>query len=261
MTTNNFTKSDLPRLHHIVQNSAIHYQKELVIATLRDFFSRDVNYHYSTDHWGFPQTPDHTNLPLDAGYHNNITTRLSIVESYRHDVVYYPSVEVKSGGITSVPISFNRETGMVKYEEMLFIDGYGNSKKFFSPAYFFFAGATSGSITIEVKARDNRTRDELTDLIYLLFVDIAFKDLVKSGLVITNVSVGSSNSTLDRNDQLFNQTITLQTRGEWHRHIPVKNVIDTITFAVDFGVIPNGPFPPKLAIVTQETLQDYLASL
>ena len=261
MTTNNFTKSDLPRLYNVIQNSMIHYPKELVIETIRDYFSRDSNYVYHKDHWGFPQTPDHTNLPLDAGYENDLTTRLFVGEAFRHDITYFPGIIVKSGGSTSVPVSFNRETGMVKYEEMLFIDGYGNSKRFSSPSHFLFAGAWEGSITIEILARDNRTRDELVDLVSLLFVDIAFNDLVKSGLVVKNVSAGSANATLDRNDQLFNQTITLQIRSEWHRHIPVKNVIDTITFAVNFGYIPNGPFSKDLAIVTQESIQDYLASL
>ena len=92
MATNNFFRSDLPKLHSIVQNAMTLYPKELVIATLRDFFSRDHYYHYAHDHWGFPQTPDHTNLPPFAGFDNDITTRVNIIEFYRFDIISCKSI-------------------------------------------------------------------------------------------------------------------------------------------------------------------------
>src|SRR5258708_1117815 len=100
MTTNNINRSDLPKIYNIIQNSMILYPKELVIATLRDFFSTDSWYSYRHDAWGFPKTPDLTGVPLDAGFTDNITTRLFIGEAYRFDVIYYPSILVRHGGST-----------------------------------------------------------------------------------------------------------------------------------------------------------------
>lgn len=263
MVSNNFYKSDLTSLHNVVQNSMTLYPKELVIAQLRDFFSHDHYYHFAKDHFGFPQTPDHTDLPLTAGYADNITTRLFIGESYRFDVIYYPAIIVRHGGSTSVPISINRETAGVKWGEMVFKDGYGNIKVFPTPLHFIFAGAWEGSINIDVMARDLRARDDLVDLISLLFVDIAFNDLVKSGLIVKGVASGAPSETDDRNDHIFKQTVTLQIRSEWRRSIPIENIIDIINFSIDFSrTDPTiGQIAENLTISTNETLIDMLAFL
>lgn len=263
MTTNNFFKSDLYQIHSIVQNSMTLYPKELVIATLRDFFSRDTYYHYAHDHWGFPQTPDHTDLPINSGFTDDITTRVFIGESYRFDVIYYPALIVRHGGSTSVPISINRETAGVKWGSMVFEDGYGNIKTFPTPEHFIFAGAWEGSINIDVMTRDLRARDDLVDLISLLFVDIAFNDLVKSGLIVKGVSSGAPTETDDRNDHVFRQTVTLQIRSEWRRNVPIGNIIEIINMGVEFGRTDPAtePIAPNLTINTGTTLMEMLGSL
>jgi hypothetical protein len=261
MSTNNFFKSDVYRMYNVVQNSMTLYPKELVIAQIRDFFSRDTYYHYVFDNWGYPQTPDQTDLPISAGYHDNITTRLFVGESYRFDVIYYPAIIVRHGGATSVPVSLNRNTSVVKWGNMVFEDGYGNIKTFPTPEYFIFAGAWEGSINIDVMARDLRARDDLVDAICLLFVDLAFNDLQKSGLVIKGVSSGAPTETDDRNDHIFKQTVTLQVRSEWRRQIPISNIIEIINMGIEFGRIPEGPIAPNLTINTGETLTDMLSNL
>lgn len=239
------------------------YPKELVIATLRDFFSRDHYYSYRHDQWGFPQTPDHTDLPQSAGFDDNITTRLFIGESYRFDVAYFPAVIVRHGGSSSVPISINRETAGIKWGYMIFEDGYGNIKKFPNPEHFIFAGAWEGSINIDVLAKDLRARDDLVDLISLLFVDIAFNDLQKSGLVVKGVSAGSPSETDDRNDHIFRQTVTLQIRSEWRREVPIGNIIEMINMGIEFGRLypPDSPVAQNLTIRTEITLEEMLANL
>ena len=263
MVTNNFVNSDLYRLHDIVQNSMTLYPKELIIATMRDFFSNDLTYHYAHDLWGYPQTPDATDLPQDAGFNNDITTRLFIGESNRFDVIYYPAIIVRHGGSTSVPISINREQNCVKWDYMVFEDGYGNIKTFPSPTYFIFAGAWEGSISIEIMARDLRARDDLVDLVSLLFVDIAFNDLYKSGLIVKGVASGAPTETEDRNDKLFRQTVTLQIRSEWRRWIPINSVVEIINTSVEFQRItePSGPVDPNLTINLNQTLLEVLAKL
>jgi len=240
------------------------YPKELVIAALRDFFSTDSFYHYVHDPWGFPKTPDLTDVPLEAGFSDNITTRLFIGEAYRFDVIYYPGIFVRHGGSTSVPISFNREAYCVQWGNMVFQDGYGNIKTFPVPEHFILAGAWEGTINIDIKARDLRARDDLVDLVSLLFVDVAFNDLVKSGLLVKGVTSGSPTESQDRNDWVFQQTVSLQVRSEWRREIPVANVIDMIQFSVDFQRTdppPSGPIALNLSIQTNKTILDLINAL
>ena len=52
MSTNNFFKSDLFGLYNVVQASMLVYPKEVIIASLRDFFSKDSYYHYSRPNKG-----------------------------------------------------------------------------------------------------------------------------------------------------------------------------------------------------------------
>lgn len=264
MASNNWISSDLPRIHNVVQNAMTLYPKELVIQTLRDYFSQDSQYHYVRDHWGFSLTPDHTDLPLTAGYHDDTTTRLFIGEKYRTGVIYYPDVLVASGGSTSVPISFNMELSSVKWAPQAYEDGYGNVKQFSFPSYHIFAGAWEGTITIDVRARDLRTRDELVDIISLMFVNVAFYDLERAGLIVKagGVSAGAPTEQDDRNDKLFIQTITLNVRSEWRRHLPIANIIDIINTSIEFGRLdPTGPIAPNLTINNQQTLLELLASL
>ena len=264
MTTNNSVHSDLFSLYSIVQSSMILWPKELVIEQLRDFFSRDSTYHFAPDHFGFPQTPDHTNLSQTAGYKDNLTTRLYINAAHRYDVVYYPALIIRHGGATSVPISFNRERANVQWDSLVFEDGYGNIKTFPTPAHYIFAGSWEGTLTIEVIARDPRTRDDLVELCSLLFTQIAADDMEKSGVGIkpSGVSAGAPSESIDRTDTLFKQMVTLQYRSEWRRHIPVKNIIDTINTSIEFGRVDNStPVSPNLTINTELTLQELLNKL
>lgn len=259
MGTNNFYRSALPKIHSIVENAMILYPKELVIATLRKFFSDDDYYAYHYDSWGYPKTPDLTGTAQDAGYNDTVSTRLFIGESYRFDVIYYPAIIVKHGGSASVPLSINRETDCIQWKFIVVEDGYGNITKYPTPAYFIFAGAWEGTINIDVRARDLRARDDLVDLISILFVDVAFNDLQKSGLIVSNVSVSAPTETDDRNDKVFTQTITLKIRSEWRRHIPIDNLVDIINVGIEFASIdPPGPVATNLTINLNQTLTDMI---
>ena len=121
MGTANTFKTDLYALHNYVQNTMLIHPKELMIEMLREFFSRDSYYHYVRDAWGFPLTPDHTDLSGDAGLNDDVTTRLYIGEAYRYDINYYPAILVRTGGSKYVPISMGREKGSVQYTTTRFI--------------------------------------------------------------------------------------------------------------------------------------------
>ncbi len=263
MVTNNLVKTDLYRIYNVVQNSMILFPKESIISTLRDFFAQDSYYHFSKDLWGFANTPDHTDMDLEAGLADEITTRLFIGENYRKDIVFYPSIIVRNSGSSSVPISMNRETSGVKWGFSKVEDGYGNLKFYRVPESFIFAGAWEGSINIEVLTRSLRSRDDLVELASILFTDIAFNALAKSGVVIKKVSAGAPSESDDRNDKIFRQTITLDVRTEWRREIPVSNVIEVIMTTIEFGRvdIPDAIIAPNLTITTSQTLTDFILNL
>lgn len=275
MSTNNFFKSDLFGIYNIVQASMIVYPKEIIIATLRDYFSKDSYYHFSKDQWGFPNTVDHTDLPPGADLpsgpganpvlspHPVLATRVFIGENYRYDGIYYPAILVKSGGARYVPISINREKGSVKYDKILFSDGYGNETLVSKPVAFITAGAWEGSIVIDVMTRSLRARDDLVETIAHLFTDIHFETIFDVGIIIKPVVVGGTSETDDRNDKLFRQTLTLDIRTEWRREIPVGNTIETILFTATFENLSAKHSVPaaNLTISTEVSLTDMLLKM
>ena len=273
MSTNNFTKSDLFALHDIVQSSMIVYPKEIIIATLRDFFSKDSFYHYSKDQWGFPNTTDHTDLPPGADIptqynqfganQEGLSTRLFVGENWRFDGIYYPAILVKNGGSRYVPISINRDKGGVEYSTVQYIDGYGNSTLISKPAYFYTAGAWEGSISIDVMTRSLRARDDLVELVAMCFTDIVFDTLYDVGLIVKPIQIGAPSESDDRNDKLFRQTLTLDIRTEWRREIPIGSFIDAILFTVNFQDLsrPESPAAANLTINTEVSMTDMLLNL
>ncbi len=275
MSTNNFFTSDLNRIHNIIQSSMLSYPKEIIIATLRDFFSKDSYYHYSKDQWGFANTTDHTDLPPgadmpygaganpDLSPTANLSTRLFIGENYRYDGIYYPAILIKSGSSKYVPISINREKGGIQYDSILFEDGYGNETLIRRPVSFITAGVWDTSINIDVLTRSLRARDDLVEAIGICLTEITFESLVDVGIVIKPINIGAPSEQDDRNDKLFRQTLTLDIRTEWRREVPIENLIDTIFFSVIFQNLenPTAPYSPNLSIYTDLSVTDLLLNI
>ena len=246
------------------------YPKEVIIDTLRDYYSRDDYYHFSKDQWGFPNTVDMTDIPLGAdlpyGPGANpalnpnpiLPTRLFIGENYRYDGIYYPAILVKSGGTRYVPISINREKTTVHYKEMIYGDGYGNETLIRRPESFITAGIWEGSIIIDILTRSLCSRDDLAETMAMFFTEIAFEDLKDVGVIVKPLSISSTSETNDRNDKLFKQTITLDIRTEWRREIPVGDTIDAILFTVYFQDLlrPNSPIAANLTINSEVELTE-----
>lgn len=264
MSSNNFFKSDLFGIYNIVQASMISYPKAVIIDTLRDFFSKDSYYHFSKDQWGFPNTTDHTDLPLGAdmpyGSGSNpdlnpdpiLSTRLFVGENYRYNSIFYPAILVKNGGTKYVPISINRNQETIKYEKLILNDGYGNQTVVSKPISIVTAGAWEGSIIIDVMSRSLTTRDALVELVGMYFTEIGFDSLHEIGVIVKPVSVSGTSETDDRNDKLFRQSITLDIRTEWRREIPIKNMIDAIMFIATFSDL-SAPEPITAANLTINT--------
>jgi hypothetical protein len=261
--TNNFYRSDLPGLNYIMQNSMIVFPKEIVVATLREFFNKDSFYHFVYDEYGFPKTPDQTDLPQDAGYHDDRSTRLFIGESYRYDVVFYPAIIVRHGGARFVPLSFNNERSSIQWDWDVYKDNFGNIKTFKVPQSFIYAGGYEGTITIDIMTRSLRSRDDLIELVTILFEDVERGNLQNAGFFVKGVSAGAGTETEDRNDKLFKQTVSITYRSEWRRNIPIRNVLEVLNFVIDFRDLsnPNSQVAPGLEINYQQTLVEILSNL
>ena len=269
MSSNNSSKDNLQEYYNIVQYSMLSYPKECIIAILRDYFSYSSFYHYQKDQWGFANTTDHTNMPLGSDLPleapgstsspgTMLSTRLFIGENFRFDGIYYPAIIVKSGGGRYVPVSMNRDFGKVEYQNIIYEDGYGNSKVIKKPNYFVTSGAYEGTFTIDVMTRSLRARDDLVELIAMCFTDIHFKTLEDVGIVIKPISWSAPAEREDRIDKLFTQSITLDIRTEWERKIPVGNILENIVFTLDFQDTsnPNSVPAANLAIKTEIDLLD-----
>jgi len=275
MSSNNFFKSDLNGIYNIVQSSMIVYPKEVIIATLRDYFSKDSYYHFSKDQFGFPNTTDHTDLPpgADLPYgpgsqfilnpHPVLPTRLFIGENYRYNGIFYPAILVKSGGSKYVPISINRNEGTIKYERLLLVDGYGNQTVVTKPVALVTAGAWQGTIIIDIMSRSLRARDDLAEQVGMCFTEVNFEALHQIGVIVKPISISGTSETDDRNDKLFRQTITLEIRTEWRREIPIVNTIDAINFTANFLDLSqeNSPVASNMTIHTGINLADMLAKM
>lgn len=262
MASNNLFKSDLYKLHGIVQNSAIMWPKQVILATLRDFFSNDSYYRYVSDKFGFPNTPDHTDLPLDIGLNDKLSTRLFIGENYRKDAIFYPAILIKHGGARSVPISINRDTTKVNWNYRTFEDGYGNIKTFKYPDKFVFNGAWEGSIIIDIKTRSLRSRDELAELVAICFTQLTYENLRKVGVVVKPLQIGSPSEIDDRNDKIFQVSLTLDIRSEWQVEQPIGNVLEIINFAIEFGRTDvDAPVAQNLTINTYNSILEILEQL
>lgn len=250
------------------------YPKEIIIATLRDFFSHDSFYHFSKDQWGFPNTTDHTDLPPGADLprgpgahpelnpHPVLPTRLFIGENYRYDGIFYPAILIKNGGSRYVPISINRDQGEVKYDNLLFVDGYGNETIVRKAVAFVTSGAWEGSIVIDVMSRSLRARDDLVELIAMCFTEVHFNSLYDIGIIVKPISIGAPSETDDRNDKLFRQSLTLEIRTEWRREIPIGNTIDAILLTASFSDLSqSSPIAANLTVNTETNTADMLLKM
>ena len=256
-------RSDLYGIYNIVQTTQISAPKEILISALRHFFNQDSYYHFVYDEWGFPQTPDLTDVPQDAGLVDDTTTRLYIGEIYRQDQLYYPSVVVRNGGSTGIPISMNRGKEEILYQASLVVDGYGNEKTYVEPTHFILYDAWEGTLQVDITTKSIRARDDLVELISIYCKDLRFEELRRAGLVVKRVQAGAPSEVDDRNGKLFKQSITLETRSEWRRQIPIGNLIERINLCVELGNVETTPIEtaPNIEIDATIELADAILAL
>jgi hypothetical protein len=250
MSTSHRVYSDLFELADFVRQTAVAQGKNLLIDSLREHFKQDTIYRYSTDAFGFPLTPDLTDLPPDV--EEARTTRIFVGDIFRYDKRYLPSITVRQTSGRYYAVSFNQE-GTTRYRVDLVLDGYGNRSLIKVPTHKVFAGGWDQTFEITVAAESTLDREELSDIVSSYLIGVARQPLQESGLFVKTVSYGGEREEDWANDKIYIQPITVETFSEWRREIPLDSVVETINFCFNFGILGSNKFD---AVVTSISSHD-----
>jgi len=246
MSTSHRTYSDLFELANFVKQTAVGQGKNLLIDSLREHFRQDTIYRYSTDAFGFPLTPDLTDLPPEIS--ETRTTRMFIGDIFRYDKRYLPSITVRQTSGRYYAISFNQE-GTTRYRVDLVVDGYGNRSLVKVPTHKVFAGGWDQTFEVLIAAESTLDREELSDIVSSYLIGVARQPLLDAGLFIRTVSYGGEREEDWANDKIYIQPITVETFSEWKREIPLDSVVETINFCFEFGILGSGRFDTVVTLV------------
>jgi len=233
MATGHRVFSDLFDIEHFVKQVAVSQGKNLLIDSLREHFRKDTFYRYGTDAFGFPLTPDLTDLPPDIG--ETRTTRLFIGDIYRMDKRYLPSITVRQSGGSYYAISFNQNE-TTKYRIDLVLDGYGGRSLLKVPTHKVFVGGWNQTFQVTVAAESIPDREELADIVSSYLIGVTRIPTQEAGLFIKNVSFGGESEEDWANEKVYLQNINVETFSEWRREVPVSGLIETINFCFDVGI-------------------------
>lgn len=230
--------SQIYNLDHIVQNTAIMAGRNLIIDVLRESFARDEEYKYDRDIFGFPKTPSWEGLDPEAGLVDESSTRLYIGSAYRYDISFLPAIIVKQTSSQYNPISFNQNVLVEKYDVQRIIDGYGNVTDVQVPVAYTYAGAWDQSFEVKVISNSLEDTVAIADTVMITLQNVYRGILQQNGLFVKSVSAGGESvESIGGNDPLFFVSITVQTRSEWYREIPISRLIERIQFCFDIDLV------------------------
>ena len=241
MLTTNYAISDIYNLEHVVQQSGMVYTKSVIIDTLRDIFSQDIQFKYVADHFGFPKTANHLGLSPFAGLGDDTeTTRIFIGSSYRYDIKFTPSIVVRNTGSRYNPISFNQDyLGVINRNELL-TDGYGNQTILHVPAYSMRVGAWDMTMEVKIVAEDEVDREELADIVQVCLMSSRRQEIQNMGVFIKSMSTGGETEEPYSNDKLYSVSINLEIRTEFKVYVPISDVVERLSLCLTFNTL-GGP--------------------
>lgn len=239
MVTDHRVYSDLFSVANFVRQVAVSQGKNLLIDALREHFKVDRFYRYTTDAFGFPLTPDVTDLPPDI--QEDRTTRIFIGDVFRYDKRYWPAVVVRYGSGRYKPVSFNQNQ-TVRYRMDLVLDGYGGRSYINVPTHHVVAGAWEQTFEIVVASESIPDREELTDIVSSFLIGKARQELYEAGLFVRSVSMSGEREEEWGNDKVYLQSITVEAYSEWRREIPIDSLVETINFCFNYGLFGSGEY-------------------
>lgn len=231
--------SDLFDIANFVQQTAVSQGKNLIIDALREHFRKDTFYRYTTDAFGFPLTPDLTDLPPDI--QEERTTRIYIGDIYRFDKRFWPSITVRHSSGRYKPVSFN-QNHTTRYRLDLVLDGYGGKSYIRVPTHLVIAGAWEQTFEVLVAAESTPDREELSDIVSGFFQGVVRNELTRAGLFVRGVSIGGEREEDWGNEKVYVQSINLECYSEWRREIPIENLVETINFCFNYGLLGSNKF-------------------
>jgi hypothetical protein len=247
MATSHRVYSEIFELSDFVKQTAVTQGKNLLIDSLRESFRQDTIYRYSTDAFGFPLTPDLTDLPPDIG--ETRTTRIFIGDIFRYDKRYLPSITVRQTSGRYYAVSFNQE-GTTRYRVDLVMDGYGNRSLVKVPTHKVFAGGWDQTFEVLVAAESTNDREELSDIVSSHLIGVARQPLQDAGLFVKTVSYGGEREETWANDHVYMQPVSVETFSEWRREIPLDSLVEAINFCFEFGILGSGRFGTAITSVS-----------
>lgn len=229
--------SDIPILDKITQNVGMAAGRNLIIDVLRECFSRDREFHWVPDPWGFNKTPSALGLDADAGVFDDATTRLYIGGTHRYDISYLPSIVVRQTGSSYKPVSFNQNRWELEYTDQQLIDGYGVTTYVNRPSSWSFVGMWDSTYEIKITSKSLLDTCELADTIMLHLQTTSNLILQQNGLFIRSVrSSGEQTETYGSNDPLFTVSITAEALSGWRRTIPISNLVERIQICLELDM-------------------------
>jgi hypothetical protein len=251
MATSHRVYSDLFAFSDYVQQVAVAQGKNLLIDALREYFKNDLLYRYTPDAFGFPLTPNVTDLPPDI--QEERTTRLYIGDIFRLDKRYWPAIAVRYSSGKYHPVSFNQNL-TTRYRLDLVLDGYGNRSYIRVPTHKVIAGAWDQSFEVLIASEAVPDREELTDIVSSFLIGTTRQQTTESGLFIKSVAIGAEREEDWGNEKVYLQSITVETYSEWRREIPIdaNDLMDTINFCFNYGVLGSGSYSTDITVVTTE---------
>jgi len=238
MATSHRVYSDLFSISDFVRQVSVAQGKNLLIDALREYFKQDVIYRYETDGFGFPLTPDLTDLPPDI--QEDRTTRIYIGDIFRYDIRFLPAIVVKYNSGRTKHVSFNQNQ-TTKYRLDYVMDGYGNNSYIHVPTHKVFAGAWDQSFEVLIASESIPDREELTDIVSSFLISKVRQEIYEAGLFIKDVNISGEREEQWGNDNIYIQSITVETYSEWRREIPydANSIIDTINFCFNYNLLDN----------------------
>lgn len=232
-----FVFSDIYTLDNVTRHVGIVHGRTLLVDTLREIFARDREYHYVSDIYGYPKTPNHLNLEQDAGKEDDATTRIHIGTFFRYEPSFLPSISVRQTNIQYKPISFNQNRMVLDYERRRTEDGYGNVDFNRVPTKYVFAGAWDQSFEIKILSNSQEDTAAIADIIMISLQSTFRHNLERNGLFIKNMNAGGEQSeSIGGNDPLYSVSITANTFSEWRREVPVSNLVERIQLCFNFDL-------------------------
>lgn len=233
--------------NHIIQQACIVHPKNLLIDVLRMHFSRDNIYTYRADEFGFPLTPDLTEIEVDSPS----TTKILISDIYRHEVKFYPAIIIKSTGGSYKPVSFNQNQ-TIKYRKDLVENQFGGVSTVSTPTHRVYAGGWDMNYEVSIYSESHGELEELVDIVSMILQYVSWNELRANGLFIKSLNIGAETGTPYANDYVYSQTISIATHSEWRVEIPLENVIEKLVFYFDST---RTPIPPNATLADAQALK------